>query len=162
MFMLHSTRNHLVDRIRRAFGGAPCRLQVAALPWRRNGDGIEVLLVTSRETRRWVLPKGWPEGREDLHAAAAREAGEEAGVSGDISPREAGRFYYDKIQPSGAAMRCQVLVFPMEVDHVADKWRERKKRERAWFSPSEAAAHVREPDLAELIERFDAHRFERA
>jgi 8-oxo-dGTP pyrophosphatase MutT (NUDIX family) len=154
MFLSHGTRNHLTERLRRLFGGMPCRVQVAALPWRVTESGYEVMLVTSRDSGRWVLPKGWPEKREHPHEAAAREAGEEAGVSGAISPRELGCFYYGKKLASGMEWRCEVHVFPMEVDRVADKWPERKKRSRRWFAPDEAAALVREPDLGELIAGF--------
>jgi 8-oxo-dGTP pyrophosphatase MutT (NUDIX family) len=91
--MNHLTSNHLVERVRRLFGKAPCRLQVAALPWRKAGDGVEIMLITSRDTGRWVLPKGWPEGGESFYDAAAREAGEDAGLSGSISPQEVGRYF---------------------------------------------------------------------
>lgn len=154
MLMRQTTRNHLVDRIRRLFGGLPCRVQVAALPWRRKGDDVEVLLVTSRDTGRWVLPKGWPEGQEDLYMAAAREAAEEAGVDGAVSRFEIGRYFYDKQRPSGMEWRCEVLIFPLEVDRLAEKWPEKKRRKREWFSAEEAARRVREADLAELIAQF--------
>ena len=129
-------------------------MQVAALPWRKAEDGFEVLLVTSRGTGRWVLPKGWPEKREEPYEAAAREAAEEAGVDGTIARRAAGRFYYAKLLPSGMRWRCEVFVYPLEVDRVADKWPERKKRTRRWCSPQEAASLVAEPDLGELIAGF--------
>ena len=73
-----TTHNHLAERVQRLFGTAPCRLQVAALPWRIGERGVEIMLITSRDTGRWVLPKGWPEAREPLCEAAAREASEEA------------------------------------------------------------------------------------
>jgi 8-oxo-dGTP pyrophosphatase MutT (NUDIX family) len=154
MLISHQKRNHIAERIRRLFGGMPCRVQVAALPWRKTAQGVEVMLITSRDTGRWVLPKGWPEGQEDLYEAAAREAAEEAGLSGSVSRFEIGRYYYGKRQPSGMEARCEVLVFPMEIDQVADKWPERKKRKRKWFSPEAAATMVREPDLGELIFAF--------
>lgn len=154
MFISHQMRNHFAERIRRLFGAMPCRVQVAALPWRRTDRGIEVMLITSRDTGRWVIPKGWPEGQEDLYEAAVREAAEEAGLSGSISRFEIGRYYYGKRQPSGIEARCEVLVFPMEVHQVAEKWPERKKRKRKWFSPQAAAAMVRERDLGELISAF--------
>ena len=78
MIMNALTSNQLVERVRRLFGKVPCRLQVAALPWRTAGDGVEIMLITSRDTGRWVLPKGWPENDENLYDAAAREAAEEA------------------------------------------------------------------------------------
>jgi len=154
MFISHQKRNHFAERIRRLFGAMPCRVQVAALPWRRTDQGVEVMLITSRDTGRWVIPKGWPEGQEDLYEAAAREAAEEAGLSGSVSRFEIGRYYYGKRQSSGMEARCEVLVFPMKIDQVAEKWPERKKRKRKWFSPQAAAAMVREPDLGELISAF--------
>lgn len=155
MIMSHGTRNQLTERIRRLFGGMPCRVQVAALPWRRSDNGeFEVLLVTSRDTKRWVLPKGWPEKREAPYQAAEREASEEAGVSGAISSRALGCFYYGKKLPSGMEWRCEVHVYPLEVDRIADKWPERKQRTRRWFPPHEAAGLVQERDLGELIAAF--------
>jgi 8-oxo-dGTP pyrophosphatase MutT (NUDIX family) len=148
------TSNHLVERVRRLFGGLPCRLQVAALPWRKTKSGVEVMLVTSRDTGRWVLPKGWPEFGEQFWEAAAREAGEEAGLKGAISAQEAGRYYYSKGLPDGGNVRCEVLVYPLEVDDVADKWKEKGERKRKWVSPAKAAAMVAEADLGKVILAF--------
>lgn len=128
--------------------------QVAALPWRETGEGVEVMLITSRDTGRWVLPKGWPEGDEAFFDAAAREAAEEAGLTGDISEREAGRYVYRKARRSGSDRRCEVLVYPLRVERVADRWPERKQRRREWFSPAEAAARVQEAELAALLSAF--------
>lgn len=150
----HSTRNRWLDRLRTLFGGVPCRVQVAALPWRLTERGVEVMLVTSRGSGRWVLPKGWPEKSEELSEAAAREAAEEAGLAGAVARQEIGRFYYGKQLPTGAEWRCEVHVFPLEVDRVADKWPEKKHRRRGWFSVEEAARNVSEPDLGELIAAF--------
>lgn len=158
MLISHGKRNQIAERVRRLFGGMPCRLQVAALPWRFAGDEIEVLLVTSRDTRRWVLPKGWPEAGEHLHEAAAREAAEEAGVHGEVSTFEVGRFFYGKTLSSGMTRRCEVLVFPLEVEQSREKWPERKQRDRRWFRLRDAALLVRERDLGELIESFDVVR----
>ncbi|MDQ6433067.1 NUDIX hydrolase [Mesorhizobium sp. LHD-90] len=157
MFIGHSKRSFFADRVRRLLGGAPCRVQVAALPWRKGPDGVEIMLITSRDSGRWVLPKGWPEGDEALWDAAAREASEEAGIDGAIAQSEIGRYYYAKLQPSGAEKRCEVRVFPMEIDEVKDKWPERRQRKRQWFSPLEAARSVREQDLADLIARFSTN-----
>ena len=148
--------NHLIERVRRLFGKSPCRLQVAALPWRKTGKGVEVLLITSRDSGRWVLPKGWPEGKEDLCDAAMREAVEEAGLAGAISRREAGRYFYAKGLPSGEEVPCEVLVFPLEVDRVSDKWKEKRQRARKWVSPAEAVRMISEPDLCRLIAAFCA------
>lgn len=142
------------DSIRRLFGLGTPRRQVAALPWRETDQGLEVMLITSRDTGRWVLPKGWPEGEEAFFDAAAREAAEEAGLSGDISEREAGRYTYRKVKRSGPDLPCEVLVYPLKVEEVADRWPERKQRRRAWFSPGEAAAKVQEEELAALLSAF--------
>jgi len=156
MFMNPKFSSRFVERVRRLFGAHPCRLQVAALPWRKSADGVEVLLITSRDTGRWILPKGWPEGAEEFCDAAAREAAEEAGLAGAVSRREAGRYYYVKTLSSGEAVACEVLVYPLEVDEVADKWKEKRQRTRKWVSPSEAARMINEPDLCKLISAFGA------
>ena len=147
----------LPQRVRRLFGGERCRLQVAALPWRKTDDGVEVMLITSRDTGRWVLPKGWPEEDEPLYEAAAREAVEEARISGDIAQKTAGSYFYNKVHSSGAESPCEVQVFPLEVKEVAAKWREKGQRKRKWVKPREATRMVNEPDLVKLIERFAAH-----
>jgi 8-oxo-dGTP pyrophosphatase MutT (NUDIX family) len=129
--------------------------QVAALPWRRKGSGkVEVMLITSRDTGRWVLPKGWPERGETLWDAAAREAGEEAGLKGRVATSEIGRFHYDKLKASGQLLHCEVAVFPLEVQTVASKWPEKGQRKRAWVSPKEAAERVQEPELSKLLKGF--------
>lgn len=153
-----NARKRIQDRIRRLFGGAPCRVQVAALPWRMGENGLEVMLITSRDTGRWVLPKGWPEGTEPLYEAAAREAGEEAGVSGQMEAQEAGAFFYTKARDDGQNWRCEVRVFPMMVTDVATNWPERNSRRRRWFAPGEAARMVAEKDLGHLIAGFVAPR----
>ena len=150
------TGNNLVERVRRLFGKMPCRIQVAALPWRKTEAGVEIMLITSRDTGRWVLPKGWPEVDEDLGGAAAREAGEEAGISGAVARKEVGRYYYNKMRSSGEAVPCEVLVFPLEVDMVADKWKEKRQRKRKWVKPADAARMLNEPDLCQLIAAFGA------
>ena len=152
--MNHVTSNHLVERVRRLFGGTPCRLQVAALPWRKTKNGVEVMLVTSRDTGRWVLPKGWPEFGEQFCEAAAREAGEEAGLKGTVSAHEAGRYYYSKGLAGGDSVRCEVMVYPLEVADVADKWKEKGERRRKWVSPAKAAEMVAEADLGKVILAF--------
>jgi 8-oxo-dGTP pyrophosphatase MutT (NUDIX family) len=133
--------------------GTPARLQVAALPWRRNEGGIEILLVTTRDTGRWVLPKGWPERREELFHAAAREAMEEAGVKGLVSKVAIGRYFYLKATSAGDTP-CEVSVFPLEVMHLADRWKEDRERTRTWMSGADASRVVREPKLRELILDF--------
>jgi len=136
--------------------GKPARLdQFAALPWRLSADGaVEVLLITSRETRRWVIPKGWPMKGLKPHQAAAREAWEEAGVEGRIGSRRVGAFDYDKRLSSGALQPVRVEVYPLKVGIIHEDWPEAAQRERAWVAPSEAASRVDEPGLARILSAF--------
>jgi 8-oxo-dGTP pyrophosphatase MutT (NUDIX family) len=129
----------------------PDRTQVAALPIRRGKNGaIEVLLVTSRCTGRWLLPKGWTCKRLKDHQAAAREARQEAGVDGKITARPIGHYRYFKTE-LGFDSPVEVAVYVLNVKKQLKKWREKDERQRAWFSPVEAASLVLEPGLAELI-----------
>jgi 8-oxo-dGTP pyrophosphatase MutT (NUDIX family) len=132
--------------------------QHGALPYRRTPDGeIEILLVTSRETRRWVIPKGWPIKKLKPYATAAREAYEEAGLAGAISREALGSFSYEKRLKSRDYVACKVDVFVMEVEKEAKRWPEREERERRWFEPEAAAQRVQEPELAELIRDLPRH-----
>src|SRR5580700_8279053 len=73
------------------------RIQYAALPYRSTGSsGTEVMLLTSRQTKRWIIPKGWPMRGKTPHASAAREAFEEAGVIGQVAKRPIGSYSYVK------------------------------------------------------------------
>jgi uncharacterized protein len=135
--------------------------QVAALPYRilpgvanLAGEAVDVLLVTSRETGRWVLPKGNMDAGETPEAAAAREAAEEAGAGGTLTPTPIGTYDYEKRAADGSVASLSVAVFPLHVRDLAADWPERKDRERRWFSRAEAAAAVDEPDLRELIAGF--------
>lgn len=130
------------------------RRQVAALPWRRGADGLEILLVTSRETRRWVTPKGGRmPGLTDSEAAAI-EALEEAGVQGRVADEPLGTFRYLKALRRRAPRWCVVSVYPLEVLTVLPVWKEQGERERLWMSAEQAAACVGEVDLAEIIRAF--------
>lgn len=130
------------------------RRQVAALPWRRGAEGIEILLVTSRETRRWVTPKGGRmAGRTDAEAAA-QEALEEAGVAGRILDEPFGTFRYLKILKRRGARWCVVSVFPLEVTVEHEDWKEKTERTREWMSAAEAERRVEEPELKALIAAF--------
>ena len=129
--------------------------QVAALPYRLDA-GLEILLITSRETRRWVLPKGWPMKDRAPHEAAAQEAHEEAGVIGEVSDAAIGAYSYQKGLKNGASVMCEVAVFPLHVTRQLESWSEQHQREFQWFDPEAAAAAVAEPELAELIRVFAA------
>ena len=127
-------------------------IQYAALPFRRRADGTtEILLVTTRTARRWIIPKGWPiEGRTPS-GTARREALEEAGLVGRVGKRALGSFRYRKRLGRGRAVTCEVHVFPLNVERQRTRWREKNERQTRWFSPDDAAAAVREPELRHLI-----------
>ncbi|AWN35786.1 NUDIX hydrolase [Methylobacterium radiodurans] len=128
------------------------RRQIGALPFQRGPDGaISVLLVTSRESRRWVIPKGWPMKGRKPYEAAAREAYEEAGLVGQIGKRPLGLYLYEKRLKNRDSVLCQVKVFPLEVRKQLTRWPEQDQRELRWFSPAEAAEAVNEPGLAAII-----------
>ena len=132
-------------------GGAEPRRQSAALPLVGQGMALRVVLVTSRETRRWVLPKGWIEPEEPPHRSAAREAFEEAGLLGETEPEPLGSYAYPKRRADGSAVTTEVLVFRFRVARQLRDWPERPERQRRLFTPAAAAALVAEPDLAALL-----------
>lgn len=125
--------------------------QFAALPMRGNGPYLEVMLVTSRDTRRWVLPKGWADDHLTASKLAAREAFEEAGLLGRVGDVPIGSFEYEKRLRTGECTTCTVAVFPMQVDVELDDWPERKQRRRQWFGVRVAAQLVHDPELADLL-----------
>jgi 8-oxo-dGTP pyrophosphatase MutT (NUDIX family) len=129
------------------------RLQFAALPWRVTRGRLEIMLVSSRETRRWIIPKGWPMAGRSASAAAAIEAMEEAGLLGVISETAFGSFRYSKRFARGEEL-CRVDVFPMRVSRQREHWPEKAERETQWFSVAAAIASVSDPELADLIAEF--------
>ncbi len=140
--------------------------QIAALPYRTEGVAndapIRILLVTSRENRRWVIPKGNPPAGMVAHSAAAREAEEEAGVQGLVCPTPLGSYRYRKRQKSGASLMIDVDVFPLAVNRELDTWKEQAERERRWVTLPEAAEMVEESDLSDLIRSFGPSEFKAA
>ena len=128
--------------------------QIAALPLRWNGDDVEVLMITSRDTGRWVVPKGWTMKGVKPWAAAAIEAMEEAGAKGHIAREIFGTYGYDKILDDGSAQPCNVRVYPMVVDRLKSDWKEKDERTRKWFPLAEAAGLVDEPELSDMLTRL--------
>jgi 8-oxo-dGTP pyrophosphatase MutT (NUDIX family) len=126
--------------------------QYGVIPLRQGSEGrVEILLITSRETRRWVVPRGNPIAGLSPHEAAAQEAFEEAGIRGDVGQSAIGTYRYDKRRASGAVDEAEVEIFALEVREELDEWPERRERDRRWFAAEEAAASVEEADLAALI-----------
>jgi 8-oxo-dGTP pyrophosphatase MutT (NUDIX family) len=132
------------------------RRQFGALPYRIGTDGTaEVLLITSRETRRWVIPKGWPMRGRKPHATAAREAFEEAGLVGEVSHKPLGAYAYDKRLKNGSSVPCLVEVFAFAVRQQRKRWPEKDQRDGRWFSLEQAAALVDEPGLKDILHAFE-------
>lgn len=126
-------------------------IQCGALCWRENGPDVEMLLVTSRDTGRWVIPKGWPMAGKSFAEAAAQEAWEEAGIKGAMHPVPLGIYHYFKPE---VCKELEVIVFSLNVTKAAEKFPESKQRRRTWLSLDKAADLVAEPELAALISGF--------
>lgn len=132
-------------------------MQVAAAPVRVGLDGdLYVLLVTSRETRRWIIPKGWPMPRRKDHDAAAIEAFEEAGVKGRVHKRPLGSFAYEKRLADESVESCRVTVYRLDVKKQLEVWPEAGQRDRRWCSLNEAMALVAEPELKAILCKMHA------
>lgn len=127
--------------------------QVAALPYRINGAGCEVVLVTTRESGRWILPKGWPIKGMRPFEAAATEALEEAGLVGRADRVAIGQFTYVK-RFTKRSEKVLVDVFPLEVNKQRETWLEKDQREVRWFPAEEASATVSDAGVGGLIRRF--------
>ncbi|RMH48287.1 MAG: NUDIX domain-containing protein [Alphaproteobacteria bacterium] len=132
------------------------RSQFAALPYRVRDDGeVEVLLVTSRGTRRWILPKGWPMRGLTPAETALQEAWEEAGVRGRATDHCLGFYSYEKWFSPKSQVPCVVSVFPVEVEELADDFPEKGERKRKWFTRKKAAQKVDEAELRSIIKSFN-------
>jgi 8-oxo-dGTP pyrophosphatase MutT (NUDIX family) len=129
----------------------PLLKQVGALPLRKaSKNTIEVLLVSSRDTGRWVIPKGWPSKRMTDSAAAAREAKQEAGVTGKITKTPFGNYRYRKIEKENVRL-IDVTVYLLWVKKEKKQWKEKAERNRVWFDALTASRKVREPKLRALL-----------
>jgi 8-oxo-dGTP pyrophosphatase MutT (NUDIX family) len=131
------------------------RVQYAALPYRLNRRSrTEIMLVTSRGTHRWIIPKGWPQRGRTAPDSAAREALEEAGVIGSVGRRSVGSFSYEKRLRNGAVVVCEVRGFPLKVTRQSRQWPEKDQRHIKWLPAKEAAETVQEDKLSEIIHRL--------
>jgi 8-oxo-dGTP pyrophosphatase MutT (NUDIX family) len=141
-----------------AFADEP-RNQYGALCWRAGKSGAEVLLISSRETGRWVIPKGWPMEGRSAAEAAEKEAWEEAGVKGQIAEAKLGHFTYDKTLRRDTKhewkLPCIVDVFPLQVTKLAPEYPEQRQRRRKWFAVDKAARKVAEAELKALLTAFN-------
>lgn len=138
---------------KRPLDGRPLQ-QYAALPYVRNEDGaIEVLVMTSRDTRRAVIPKGWPMRDRKNWKTAEIEARQEAGLIGEIGHRPIGQYRYWKRLDASFAL-VKVTVYPMIVKRHLTDWPEKHQRVQSWVSPQDAATLIDETELGDLIIAF--------
>jgi len=127
--------------------------QVAALPYRWSEAGLEILVMSSRQTHRVIIPKGWPmKNRKDWKSAQI-EAREEVGVVGEVSRKRIGQYRYWKRLEAHFVL-CKVSVFSLAVKRQLDDWPERNERAHKWLTPEDAALLVDETDLGKLIIEF--------
>ncbi|OUS37366.1 NUDIX hydrolase [Rhodobacterales bacterium 56_14_T64] len=133
----------------------PKRLQVAALCYRKTSEGTDVLMITSRGTGRWILPKGWPISGKDGAESALQEAWEEAGVKkAKIQGEPIGHYDYLKNLGKGRAETVQTLVYVAKVTKLSKTYPEHHQRKRRWMRADEAANLVREPKLRALLRQL--------
>jgi 8-oxo-dGTP pyrophosphatase MutT (NUDIX family) len=135
-------------------GKTDLRTQFAALCYRIKDDKLQFCIVTSRRSKRWIVPKGWPMHGETSMDAAATEAFEEAGVRGKIYPRPIGVFSYYKVR-SQDELPCMAVVYPLKVKKILKRWPEDRERERKWVSRKKAAQMVDDPELSVIIQTFN-------
>ncbi|WP_299369324.1 NUDIX hydrolase [uncultured Tateyamaria sp.] len=132
------------------------RTQFAALCYRIKNDKVQVLLVTSRGSQRWILPKGWPMDGATPAESAATEAWEEAGVRGRAEDRPLGIYSYNKVLGEDEDdLPCVAMVYAVRVKTLAREFPEAGQRKRKWVSRKKAASMVDEPELARILRDFD-------
>lgn len=137
-----------------AAGKTDVRTQFGALCYRVKNGELQFCLVSSRGTGRWLVPKGWPMDGETPGQAAATEAWEEAGIEGRVRHRPLGVYSYFKTHNTDA-MPCVVVVFTLKVKKAHSRWPECKERQRRWVPRRKAARMIDEPELRQMILRFD-------
>lgn len=147
--------NHLTSNLRLIMQRPP-RQQYAALCYRKTkADGqIEVLVATSRDTGRWVIPKGWPMKGKQAHEVAQQEALEEVGIEGKVEKQVLGYYHYTKTLNDGLKVPVRVQVHALEVHGQVKNFKEKGSRRQEWVACAEAAQRVREPELKAIFLEF--------
>ena len=123
--------------------------QSGVIPYRYTNGKMEILLITSRKKKKWVIPKGIIESGMSPEESASKEAFEEAGIKGVVYDRNLGEYSYEKW-----GGLCRVKVYPMKVEEILDKWEEDDFRERKWFSPDKALDKIKDDSLREIVKIF--------
>ena len=124
-------------------------LQSGVLPFRIKDEKLEILLITSRKKKKWIIPKGIIESGMKPHESAALEALEEAGVIGEVGEEPLGSYKIEKWDGV-----CEVLVYPMKVENETTQWLEDGFRERKWFSVEGAFEVISRKKIAKLIKKL--------
>lgn len=133
----------------------PPRQQYAAICYRAKKRGeFEVLVATSRDTGRWVIPKGWPMENKRAHQVAEQEALEEVGVKGKAEKLPFGFYHYNKGLDNGIKVPVRVQVHLLRVEDTCKEFKEKGARQIEWVSAEEAANRVNEPELKILLLQF--------
>lgn len=134
------------------------RTQFAALCFRQRKGKTQILLVTSRRTKRWIVPKGWPMEGKTPGGTALQEAWEEAGVTGKVVGDCLGAYSYTKEVDD---VSCLAMLYPIEVKNLSKKYPEASQRKRRWVGRKKGARLVAEPELARMIREFDPGAYKR-
>ncbi|WP_208988552.1 NUDIX hydrolase [Labrenzia sp. VG12] len=130
-------------------------MQIAALCHRMREGKVEVLLVTSKSTRRWILPKGWPILSRRAHRTAAIEAFEEAGVTGRVHKNPFASFSSYKGGEAGLKLRTEILVFLVDVESEAEEFPDSAERDVRWVSIKDAVRMTNEPGLIDVFRKLN-------
>jgi 8-oxo-dGTP pyrophosphatase MutT (NUDIX family) len=109
----------------------------------RNG---QVCLVSSRNGKRWVVPKGCIEPGKSAGEIALQEAWEEAGLVGLLQGEPLGSYVYEK-----DGFVCHVILFAMNVTGVVDSYPEAGMRQRIWLASGVAHTRVEDAGLGDIL-----------
>jgi len=131
------------------------RTQFGGICYRVRRDRVQVLLVTSRTNKRWIVPKGWPMDGATPVQAVLREAYEEAGVEGRVTGQCVGIYSYVKSLSKNENLPCIVALYPVLVTRLLNNYPEKSDRKRKWFSLKKATAAVNNPELCQILKDFN-------
>jgi 8-oxo-dGTP pyrophosphatase MutT (NUDIX family) len=148
----------MVKQLPISVGGAKksdVRAQFAALCYRVVKDKVQVLVISSRGTGRWILPKGWPMDGKTPAEAALQEAWEEAGVIGKVVSAPLGLYSYQKVQDHAHDFPCIAVVYAVKVKSLSKDFPEASERRVKWVGRKKAAKLVDEPELSQILRDFD-------
>ena len=151
--MLHKSKQEPINL--QSASKSDVRTQFAALCFRMVDDKLKILMITSRGSGRWIIPRGWPMDNKTPSQAALTEAWEEAGVRGKGYDVSLGLYSYTREIGEDGPVPCVAMVYPVKVKTLAQDYPEKGQRKRKWLSPGKAAERVNEPELARIIKGFD-------